>query len=147
MVLPQAVLVILTQAKVNELVRERVVVLRRAVNSVAGEMMDDAKQNVLEDFDRLYDNRRRIFLWKVSVKLLLGIINGAALVVILVYGGWLVTEGRSDVGSVVAATVGLGRIQGPWKELIAFFRNLSVVYVQYELLRDFANPRLETPTD
>jgi ABC-type bacteriocin/lantibiotic exporter with double-glycine peptidase domain len=76
-------------------------------------------------------------VWKVSLKLLLGILNGVGLVVVLVYGGWLVSNGQSDVGTVVAATIGLGRIQGPWKELVGFFRSLSVVQVQYSLLRDF----------
>ncbi len=140
MVLPQAVLVILTQSKVNELVRERVVVLRGALDTLSAGGLDAVQSAVLEDFDRLYDNRRRIFLWKTSVKMVLGMINGAALVAVLVFGGWLVIQGRGDVGSVVAATVGLGRIQGPWKELIAFFRSMSVVRVQFELLRSFTGP-------
>ncbi len=136
MILPQVILVARTQDHINGLIRERVVVLRRSIESATGSALEQARQQVLADFDLLYENRRRIFLWKVSLKLVLGILNGAGLVVILVYGGWLVTEGRSDVGSIVAATVGLGRIQGPWKDLVAFFRNLSVVHVQYELLRD-----------
>jgi ABC-type bacteriocin/lantibiotic exporter with double-glycine peptidase domain len=87
------------------------------------------------DFDRIYEARRRIYVWKVSTKGLLSALNGAGLVIVLVLGGTLVLEGRSDVGTVVAATIGLQRIQQPWRQLVAFYRNLSASRVQYELLR------------
>jgi hypothetical protein len=47
----------------------------------------------------------------------------------------LAIEGRTDVGSVVAALSGLVRISQPWRELIAFYRDLSAVRVKYDLLR------------
>ena len=39
-----------------------------------------------------------------------------------------------DVGTVVAALSGLVRISPPWRELIAFYRNLNTVHVKYKLL-------------
>jgi ABC-type bacteriocin/lantibiotic exporter with double-glycine peptidase domain len=55
---------------------------------------------------------------------------------VLVIGGWLVLEGESDVGIVVAATVGLTRIEQPWRLLAAFYRNLNAIKVQFELMRN-----------
>lgn len=43
-------------------------------------------------------------------------------------------DSRSDVGIVVASLSGLQRIDGPWRDLVAFFRNASTVRVQYEML-------------
>lgn len=50
-------------------------------------------------------------------------------------GGWLALQGRSDVGTVVAATAGLARLQQPWAQLIAFYRETSAVRVKFDLLR------------
>ena len=54
----------------------------------------------------------------------------------LMLGGWLVLQGRTDVGTVVAATLGLSRLQGPTAFLIAFYRQVSANRVKFELLRD-----------
>jgi ABC-type bacteriocin/lantibiotic exporter with double-glycine peptidase domain len=135
-IIPQALLVAFTQKQVNALVHERVVTLRRAVQTLARPDYVSAASQTSEDFDRIFETRRRIFLWKLSTKFILNILNGAGLIVVLVYGGWLVTRGTTDVGTVVAATVALSGIQQPWRALIAFFRTLSVVHVQFELLRD-----------
>mgnify|MGYP001813992901 CR=1 FL=1 len=135
-VIPQAALVALTQKQVNILVHDRVVTLRRAVQALAGSDLASAALETAGEFDRIFETRRRIFLWKLSTKFVLNVLNGAGLIIVLVYGGWLVTRGMTDVGTVVAATVALSGIQQPWRALVAFFRTLSVVYVQFELLRD-----------
>ena len=43
-------------------------------------------------------------------------------------------QGRSDVGTVVASLTGLTRIEGPWRELVSFFRSASTVRVKYAML-------------
>ena len=53
-------------------------------------------------------------------------------------GGWLVIDGRTDVGTVVAATAGLARLQGPTTFLIAFYRQVSATRVKFELLSEMA---------
>ncbi|MEL6766907.1 MAG: ABC transporter transmembrane domain-containing protein [Pseudomonadota bacterium] len=135
-VLPQAIIVMATQMRINTLVQERVLVLRHAVNGITSSELAAEMEGIRKDFDRIYEARRQMFVWKLSTKMILSALNGAGLVVVLVVGGALVIDGRSDVGTVVAATVALGRIQGPWRQLVAFYRNMSAVRVQYELLRD-----------
>ncbi len=135
-VAPQAIIVLMTQKRINELVAERVKVLRRSINTITTEDIAAVKQSVLDDFEAIYVARRRIFIWKLSTKFILSALNGVGLVVVLLIGGMLVLDGRGDVGTVVAATAGLSRIQQPWRLLIAFYRNLAATVVQYELVRD-----------
>ena len=135
-VAPQAIIVLLTQTRINALVAERVRVLRQSINTITAEDISAARQSILEDFDRIYDARRRIFIWKLSTKFVLSALNGVGMAAVLLIGGLLVLDGRGDVGTVVAATAGLGRIQQPWRLLIGFYRNLATTTVQYELFRD-----------
>jgi ABC-type bacteriocin/lantibiotic exporter with double-glycine peptidase domain len=50
---------------------------------------------------------------------------------ILFLGGWLVLRGQGDVGTVVTSLTGLTRIEGPWRDLVSFFRSASMVRVKY----------------
>ena len=44
---------------------------------------------------------------------------------ILAVGGWLLLQGRTEVGTIVAFISGLGRMNGPWGELVNYFRDLT----------------------
>ena len=135
MIVPQVVLVLVSQGKVNALVKERVRILRKSTDRITSADLSAATDEVLKDFDDVFEVRRVMFHWKTSTKFLLSAINSAGLVAVLMLGGYLVIEGRTDVGTVVAATLGLGRIQGPTAFLIAFYRMVSVNRVKFELLR------------
>jgi ABC-type bacteriocin/lantibiotic exporter with double-glycine peptidase domain len=76
-----------------------------------------------------------MFRWKVSTKFLLSSINGAGTVLVFMLGGAMVIDGKTDVGTVVAATLGLSRLQGPTTYLISFYREVSSNRVKFELLR------------
>jgi ABC-type bacteriocin/lantibiotic exporter with double-glycine peptidase domain len=132
---PQVAIVLFTQRKVNSLLAERVQLLRRATNQITATELRAVVQSVLEDFDRIYDIRHTMFKWKLSTKFLLSTINGAGTVTVLMLGGWLVLQDRTDVGTVVAATMGLSRLQGPTTFLISFYRQVSANRVKFELLR------------
>ena len=135
MILPQALIVIFTQRQVNRRVAERVRLLRHATDQVTREDATRAAEAATADFDAIYETRRGIFFWKLSTKFALSAIGGTGTVGILMLGGWLVTQGKSDVGMVVAATMGLARLQQPWTLLIAYYRQVSAVRVKFDLLR------------
>ncbi len=134
MIVPQIVIVLVSQRKVNVFVAERVRILRSSTDQLTIEDIEAVTQDVHDKFDAIYETRRRMFLWKLSAKFLLSVINGAGTVGVLMLGGWLVLKGETDVGTVVAATSGLGRIQGPTSFLIAFYRQVSANRIKYELL-------------
>jgi ABC-type bacteriocin/lantibiotic exporter with double-glycine peptidase domain len=133
-VLPQAAIVLGIQHRINRRVRERVQLLRNASARISASDLARVEDEVIGDFRAIYETRRRIFLLKLSSKFALGVISALGMVGILFLGGWLVIEGRSDVGTVVASLSGLNRIQGPWRDLISFFRSASTVRVKYGLL-------------
>jgi len=133
-VVPQAVIAVSVQQRINDRVAYRVKVLRRATHRIAAEAIERAGDAVRSDFDEIYEARRRVFLFKASSKLAMNVLTALGTAGILVLGGVLVIHGRTDVGTVVAALSGLARIAEPWRELIAFYRDLSVVRIKFELL-------------
>lgn len=135
-ILPQVVVVLYTQVRVNRLISRRVHILRQVSGQVAAEEADTLAGEIEAEFDAIYETRRRIFQWKLSTKFFLSCLNGAGTVFVLLLGGLLVLRGQTDVGTVVAATMGLGRLQAPTAFLIAFYRQVSATRVKYELLRD-----------
>ncbi len=140
MIVPQIIIVLVSQRKVNVFVAERVRILRSATDQLTTEDLHAVEQDIKALFDDIYETRKRMFLWKLSAKFLLSVINGAGTVGILMLGGWLVLEGKTDVGTVVAATSGLGRIQGPTAFLIAFYRQVSANRIKYELMLELFGP-------
>jgi ABC-type bacteriocin/lantibiotic exporter with double-glycine peptidase domain len=146
-VLPQAIIVKALQARINERVRERVLALRRASDEISEADLQAIDQAVIEDFRAVYETRKKIFVLKLSSKLALQAISAVGIFGILLIGGLLVLDGRSDIGTVVASLTGLKRIDGPWRELIAFFRNASTVRVKYEMLVRSLLPRSTTGGD
>jgi ABC-type bacteriocin/lantibiotic exporter with double-glycine peptidase domain len=133
-VAPQAWIVLAIQRRINGRVRERVQSLRDASDRISVSDLARVEAEVLADFDAVFETRRHIFLLKLSSKFALGAISAVGKVGILFLGGWLVLEGRSDVGTVVASLTGLTRIEGPWRDLVSFFRGASTVRVKYAML-------------
>ena len=141
-VVPQAAIVVAVQARINRRVRERVQALRDASDRISESDYRRVEDEVLADFRAVFETRRRLFLLKLSSKFALSALSMLGTVGILFLGGWLVLQGQSDVGTVVASLVGLTRIEGPWRELVSFFRNASTVRVKYAMLTRAIMPRL-----
>jgi ABC-type multidrug transport system fused ATPase/permease subunit len=135
MIAPQVLIVVLTQRKVNALLAQRVRILRRATDRISATDVQKVEAEILAEFDRIFDVRKIMFRWKLSTKFLLSAINGAGTVVVFLLGGLLVYDGKTDVGTVVAATLGLNRMHGPTGFLISFYRQVSSNRVKFELLR------------
>jgi ABC-type bacteriocin/lantibiotic exporter with double-glycine peptidase domain len=140
-VLPQAGIVLAVQGRINRRVKERAQTLRDASDRISDSDLARLDDEVMADFRRIFDTRRRIFALKLSSKLALSVISAAGAVGILLLGGLLVLDGRSDVGTVVASLAGLARIEGPWRELVSFFRSASTVRVKYAMLVGAIAPR------
>jgi ABC-type bacteriocin/lantibiotic exporter with double-glycine peptidase domain len=144
-VLPQAAIVLGLQSRINQRVRERVQALRDASDRISESDLAAVEDEVLEDFRDVFGTRRLLFLLELSSKFALSAISVTGAVGILLLGGWLVLNGRTDVGTVVASLTGLTRIERPWRELVSFFRNASTVRVKYAMLVRSIMPRLAAP--
>ena len=133
-ILPQAIIVMSVQRAINRRIGERVRFLRKATDEITADDIEKARQSILENFDRIFETRRRIYLFKFSTKFALNVITGLGVVGILLIGGLLLFEGRTDIGTVVASLSALERISDPWRQLITFYRELSAVRVKFEIL-------------
>ena len=111
-VLPQAGIVVAIQSRIDRRVRQRVQLLRDASDRISDSDLKRMEEAVIADFRDIFETRRRIFLLKLSSKFALSAISAVGTVGILFLGGWLVLQGRSDVGTVVASVTGLTRIEG-----------------------------------
>lgn len=140
-VIPQAAIVVAIQSRINRRVRQRVQALRDVSDRISDGDLAVEDQQVVADFHDVYLVRRRIFGLKLSAKFALSAISAVGVAGVLLLGGLLVLAGRSDVGTVVASLSGLGRIEKPWRELVAFFRTVSTVRVRYEMLVGFIASR------
>jgi ABC-type bacteriocin/lantibiotic exporter with double-glycine peptidase domain len=138
MVLPQIALVLFSQRKVNALLEERVRVLRRATDEISAPQIQPVVNKIMEEFDAIFEIRRTMFRWKLSTKFLLSAITAIGTVAVFMIGGIFVLHGKTDVGTVVAATMGLSRLQGPNAFLISFYRQVSANRVKFELLREMS---------
>lgn len=133
-VVPQAAVVVALQSRINRRVRERVQALRDASDRFSDSDLAQVDEAVVADFRDVFEIRKRIFLLKLSSKFALSALSAIGVVGVLFLGGWLVLHGRSDVGTVVASLTGLSRIEGPWRDLVAFFRSASTIRVKYAML-------------
>lgn len=131
-VAPQAFIVLAVQRRVTALVRQRVRIVQRTSDALVVQDGDLAEPR--RDVGEIYDLQRRIHRLKQGSKFALNTLSTLGLVAILALGGWLVLQGRSDVGTVVAALGGLARVAKPWNELIGFYRQWSVVRARHDLL-------------
>lgn len=143
MIVPQIIIVLISQRKVNVFIAERVRILRGATDKLNVEQINAIAREVETQFDDIYETRRKMFIWKLSAKFLLSVINGAGTVGVLMLGGYLVLNGKTDVGTVVAATSGLSRIQGPTAFLIAYYRQVSANRIKYDLMLELFGPNPE----
>jgi ABC-type bacteriocin/lantibiotic exporter with double-glycine peptidase domain len=112
-VVPQAAIVVGIQNRINRNVRARVQSLRDASDRISKSDLARVEDELMADFRDVFETRRRIFFLKLSSKFALAAISALGKVGILFLGGWLVLDGRSDVGTVVASLTGLTRIEGP----------------------------------
>jgi len=133
---PQVVIVLVTQPRINRRVRDRTRTLRRASDRISVSDLAAPEADVVEDFDHILETRLGIFRLKLSTKFLQNLISAVGTAGVLLLGGWFVLQGRTDAGTVVASLTGLTRLEGPWRELITFYRQASTMRVSFELIVD-----------
>ena len=80
-----------------------------------------------------------IYWLKYVMNLLMNLMHHLSVAVALCVGGWMVLEGRIEVGTVVAVAAGLGKLNDPWGDLVNWAREFSVVAVKYRLFAQAAD--------
>jgi ABC-type bacteriocin/lantibiotic exporter with double-glycine peptidase domain len=135
---PSIVIVGFAQPILNRLSRSKITVVRALGESVLRDGRDDAGQGEAPGdlVERIYGLRLRFANIKNATKSLNQLITGLGLLSILLVGGWLAIEGRTEIGIIVAFMSGYERMTNPTRDLLNFYRRLSMMRVQYRLVAE-----------
>lgn len=140
---PQIILVPLVQRFINKLIEERVTLVRSLSDNLA-ELPQDCRDmseiGLPEQLDGIYGNRMRIFLYKFGLKALVNLLNALAPLSVLLVGGYLVIEGETTIGVIVAFISGFERLSAPLRELIAYYRVAAWANVQHTMIARWMYP-------
>jgi len=134
--LPQAVLVPMLQRRVNRAMQIRVRLLRELGDRVAEEGGGDGEvlARLQRHLRRIYDNRLGIYALKYGMKAATNLLTNSAPLSILLVGGFLVIEGQTTVGVVVAFLSGLQRLEDPLRELLNAYRLAAQARVRHDMI-------------
>lgn len=127
-----------TQPVMNRLSRSKITVVRALGESVLRGGRQDAGPGAAPDslVERIYDLRLRFTTIKIATKSLNQLVASLGLLSILLVGGWLAIQGRTEIGIIVAFMSGYERMTNPVRDLLNFYRRLSMMHVQYKLVAD-----------
>ncbi|MBY8974380.1 ABC transporter ATP-binding protein [Rhodobacteraceae bacterium NNCM2] len=138
LLVPQVLVAPIIQRYINRLTEQRIETLRHLSESAA------MVQEGAYDPDRLdgetmllYRNRMRIIAWKFFGKAILNLLNAAAPLGALTIGGWMVIQGETQLGVVLAFTTGFSRLSDPARSLIAYYRLAARTRVAHEKIAEW----------
>jgi ABC-type bacteriocin/lantibiotic exporter with double-glycine peptidase domain len=127
------------QERINRYGKQRTELLRELSQGVVVDEghSEEKKTDGFKDLiGEIYAVRVRLYAVKFFAKFLNNFMGHLGVLAVLVFGGMMVIEGRTDIGVVVAFISGFERIIEPARELLNFYRQQSQMRVQYFLIRD-----------
>ena len=129
---PTVTLVPLLQNRINRYVAERTRLMRELGDEMTGEETegDDAYNQRIES---IYATRLRIYALKFLLKAINNGLGHIGPLGILLFGGWLVIQGETELGTIVAFISGFERLLNPSRDLVNLYREFSRMRVQYGL--------------
>jgi ABC-type bacteriocin/lantibiotic exporter with double-glycine peptidase domain len=113
--------------------------LMRELNQgiVGGGSAQDANRTSFDVLiGKIYDARVHLYAIKFFAKFFNNFLAQIGALAVLVYGGMMVIEGRTEIGIVVAFISGFERIIEPARELLNYYRQQSQMRVQYAMIRE-----------
>jgi ABC-type multidrug transport system fused ATPase/permease subunit len=136
LLVPQVLIAVRVQHAINPLVATRVDLLRRLGDRVAS-TGDPAGERDYEEISGIYDNRMRIYLLKFAGKTAMNLLNALAPLGALLIGGYLVIQGATTIGTVVAFMSGFERLSDPARQLTVFYRSASQASVHHRKIAEW----------
>ncbi len=128
LVVPQIALTPLIQKRLNRLLDQRLTMLRGLGEDLSGETVEATGGRL----HRIFRNRIASQVLKILMKSVLNTLNLLAPLAVLGWGGYLVIQGETTVGVLVAFVSGFDRLSNPIRELLTFYRTAEHARVQHE---------------
>lgn len=137
--IPQVLLALYMQEDLNTLVECQVGLVRRLGDETIVQSESNSKTAGIEfrTVGAIFRNRIRFYFLKFGLKTLLNVANAMGPLVALIVGGYLVIQGQTTIGTVVAFVSGFERISGPWRDLLNFYREYEQAKVQHQLIAEW----------
>ena len=126
---PSIVVSPLVQARINRQAAARTRLVRQLGESISGD--SPGSKDLIE---QLYATRIRVYALKFALKAFNSVVAQLGPLSVLLVGGWLVMQGETEVGTIVAFVAGFERITDPSRQLLNFYRRLSTMRIQYALV-------------
>jgi ABC-type bacteriocin/lantibiotic exporter with double-glycine peptidase domain len=137
--IPQTILVPLLQRAINRRAGQRIVTKRELSGTIVGEAGAADGHPVDGAIDRIFRLNMGIYWLKYIMNLVMNAMHYLSVTATLGIGGWMVLDGRIEVGTVVAMVGGFAKLNDPWGDIVNWAREYSVVGVKYVLFRDAAS--------
>jgi ABC-type bacteriocin/lantibiotic exporter with double-glycine peptidase domain len=133
---PQVLLARYMQADLNTLVERQVGLVRRLGDETVTQAASKSKTTSKEfrTIRAIFRNRIQFYFLKYGLKTLLSVANTMGTLVVLIVGGYLVIQGKTTIGVIVAFVSGFERISGPLHDLLNFSREYQQVKVQLQMI-------------
>ena len=131
---PQVLFIPLLQAAINRRSAARIKVLRAMSVNIVNGAAGGGDKGFERAVDLGYRLNMEIFKRKFGMNFLMNLMYHLGVIGILSVGSWLLLEGRTEVGTIVAFISGLNRMNDPWGDLVNFFRDLTNAGVRFRLI-------------
>lgn len=136
--LPHIFVVPIMQRVINRRTQKRVETLREVSAGIvaAGTRDGELARNGRGLIQKVFLLNMGIFKLKFSMSFIMNLTHHLQIAAALLFGGWLVIDGKVEVGTVVAFISSIGRLNDPWRDLVNYFRDCSTTVVKYGLVAD-----------
>ena len=142
---PQFLFIPFLQEAINRRTKRRIETMRALSVDIVDEAAERDGERSQQTFRRrianVYQLNMQIFRRKYGMNFLMNLFYHLGIIGILAVGGWLVLQGKTEVGTIVAFISGLSRMNDPWGDLVDFFRNLTNTGLKYRMIAE----QLDTP--
>ncbi|MEO5772066.1 MAG: ABC transporter ATP-binding protein [Burkholderiaceae bacterium] len=147
---PQLLFIPFLQKAINDRTKRRIEKLREVSVDIVKEEADAALEHTKRTFRQrindVYRLNMQIFVRKFGMSFLMNLLYTLGVIGILAVGGWLLMQGRTEVGTIVAFIAGLAKMNDPWRDLVNYFRELTNAGLKYRLIAAELDQRSAEPT-
>jgi len=135
---PQLLFIPFLQNAINRRTKRRIEKLRGLSADIVDDTPHGARERTKSVFRRrikdVYRLNMQIYQRKFGMNFLMNLLYTLGVIGILAVGGWLLLQGRTEVGTIVAFISGLSRMNGPWGDLVNYFRDLTNAGLKYRMI-------------
>jgi ABC-type multidrug transport system fused ATPase/permease subunit len=135
---PQLLFIPFLQRAINLRTKRRIERFRALSVDIVEEVTDGVRDRANRTFRRrirdVYRLNMQILLRKFGMNFLMNLLYSLGVIGILAVGSWLLLQGKTELGTIVAFISGLTRMNGPWGELVNYFRDLTNAGLKYRMI-------------